>query len=147
MCGLQSSINLCAILASLSQHTIECITNNVITKNPEKIPPNLKKAIRYIRSHYTEKISLNELAFQCNVSKQQLIRYFKDAFHVTPAAYITNYKISRAKELLFNQPQLSIGEISDELGFDNQHYFSRVFMKETGETPSHYRYRTVHYSE
>lgn len=107
----------------------------------------MRKAIRYIRSHYTEKITLDELTSQCNVSKQQLIRYFKIAFHVTPSAYIRDYKISRAKELLFNQPQLSIGEISDELDFDNQHYFAKIFMKETGETPSHYRYRTVNYSE
>ena len=73
--------------------------------------------------------------------------YFKNAFNKTPINYITEYKISRAKELLYNQPHLTIGEISDELGFDNQHYFTRVFAKTTGESPSHYRYRTVHYKE
>lgn len=147
MCGLQSSIVLCSILAALSQHTIESVTTDSYIHQSKKVPDNLKKAIRYIRSNYTEKISLEELALHCNVSKQQLIRYFKTAFHQTPLIYITEYKINRAKELLFNQPQLTIGEISDELGFDNQHYFTRVFLKTTGETPSHYRYRTIHYSE
>ncbi len=146
-CGLQSSITLCSILSSLSQNTIEQVLTDNILKAPVRIPDNLKKAIRYIRSHYTESISLDDLALHCNLSKQQLIRYFKAAFHVTPVVYITEYKIARAKELLFYQPHLTIKEISDELGFDNQHYFTRVFIKTTGETPSDYRYRTTHFSE
>ena len=147
MCGLQSSIILCSILSALSQNMIEQVLSDNILNKPSKIPDNLKKAIRYIRSHYTEPISLSDLALHCNLSKQQLIRYFKTAFHVTPTVYITEYKIARAKELLFNQPHLTIKEISDELGFDNQHYFTRVFIKVSGETPSHYRYRTTHFKE
>lgn len=147
MCGLQSSNSLCSILSSLSQNTIDSVSTDVILKAPDKIPANLKKAIHYIRSHYTEKISLDELAVHCNVSKQQLIRYFHATFHCTPAAYITDYKISRAKELLFNQSHLTIKEISDELGFNNQHYFTKVFTKNTGETPSAYRHRTIYYQE
>ena len=147
MCGLQSSIILCDILASLSQNTIEEISTESYISPTTKVPDNLKKAIRYIRDHYTEQISLDCLAAHCNISTRQLIRYFKNAFNKTPINYITEYKISRAKELLYNQPHLTIGEISDELGFDNQHYFTRVFTKTTGESPSHYRYRTVHYKE
>jgi len=145
MCGLQSSICLCSILTTLSQYTIDSVYSNAILKAPEKIPDNLKKAIRYIRSHYAEKITLDELADYCNVSKQQLIRYFHATFHCTPVTYIIDYKISRAKELLFNHPHLTIKEISDELGFNNQHYFTKLFIKSTGESPSAYRYRTTHY--
>ena len=147
MCGLQSSIIVCTILASLSQNTIETVSSDHLLNEPERIPDNLKKALRYIRNHYTEPISLEALAKHCHLSKQQLIRYFKSAFHVTPIVYITNYKVTRAKDLLFNQPHLTIKEISDELGFDNQHYFARVFLKTTGETPSHYRQRTINYTE
>ena len=147
MCGLQSSISLCSILSTLSQNTIDDIASNIILKAPDTIPSNLKKAIRYIRSHYAENISLDELASECNVSKQQLIRYFHATFHCTPITYITDYKIARAKDLLFNQPHLTIKEISNELGFNNQHYFTKVFTKATGESPSTYRYRTTHYKE
>ena len=147
MCGLQSSIALCNILSALSQHTIEEVSTNAYVTSSNRVPDNLKRAIRYIRSNYTRKITLDDLASYCNVSKQQLIRYFKTAFHQTPIAYITEYKINHAKKLLFNQPQLTIGNISDELGYNNQYYFTRAFLKATGETPSHYRYRTVHYSE
>ena len=147
MCGLQSSIIVCNILSSLSQNTIECVSSDHLLKVPDKVPDNLKKALRYIRSRYTEPISLDDLANHCHLSKQQLIRYFKVAFQTTPVTYITDYKIARAKDLLFNQPHLTIKEISDELGFDNQHYFTRVFVKTTCETPSHYRYRTTHFTE
>lgn len=147
MCGLQSSIILCGILSTLSQNTIEEVSTESYIGSSPKVPDNLKKAIRFIRDHYTEQISLDDLTSHCNVSKRQLIRYFKAAFDKTPITYVTEYKISRAKELLYKQPQLTIREISDELGFDNQHYFTRVFSKLTGETPSHYRYRTVHYKE
>lgn len=147
MCGLQSSIIVCNILSSLSQNTIESVVSDHLLNSQEKVPDNLKKALRYIRKRYTEPISLDDLANHCHLSKQQLIRYFKSAFQTTPVAYITDYKIARAKDLLFNQPHLTIKEISDELGFDNQHYFTRVFVKSTGETPSHYRYRTTHFSE
>ncbi len=145
MRGLQSSIALCSILSSLSQDTIKNVSTENLLASADKVPNNLKKAILYIRSHYTEPISLSDLAIHCNLSKQQLIRYFKSAFQITPTVYITEYKVNRAKELLFNHPHLTIKEISDELGFDTQHYFTRVFLKTTGETPSHYRERTLHY--
>lgn len=147
MCGLQSSISLCSILSSLSQSTLETMPTDTTLNSSSQIPDNLKNAIRYIRSHYAEKISLEELSEHCHISKQQLIRYFHTTFHCTPIAYITDYKISCAKDLLFNQPHLTIKEISDELGFNNQHYFAKVFLKSTGETPSHYRERTLHYQE
>lgn len=149
MCGFQSSVALCSILSYLSQHTIEGLSTNINVHTNNEIPDNLKKAIRYIRNNYTKKITLDELALECNVSKQQVIRYFKSAFNQTPIAYITEYKINYAKELLFNQPQLPVGNISDELGFNNQHYFTKAFLKATGETPSHYRHRTItkHYNE
>ncbi len=143
--GMQSSINLCSILSSLSQNTIEAVTNGNLLNKSDTVPSNLKKAIQYIRSHYSQQLSLDDLARHCGVSKQQLIRYFKAAFHTTPIAYITDYKIARAKDLLFNQPHLTIKEISDELGFNNQHYFTKVFLKTTGESPSEYRHRISNY--
>ncbi len=143
--GMQSSINLCSILSSMSQHTIEAVSSGNLLNSPDAVPTNLKKAIQYIRSHYSQQLNLNDLSHHCGVSKQQLIRYFKAAFRTTPIAYITDYKVARAKDLLFNQPHLTIKEISDELGFNNQHYFTKVFIKTTGESPSEYRSRIAAY--
>lgn len=141
--ALGCSVALCSILTLLSHYTVKkCLSSSALHTAPA-VSKSLKLAISYIMRQYSTPISLSELAEYCNISKQQLIRCFKSELSTTPNKYITEYKISRAKELLFNHPQLSVGEISDELGFDNQHYFSKVFLKTAGETPSHYRSRTL----
>lgn len=145
-CFLQSSAALCEILIYLTNTTLSHIADNVSLENAVSIPYNLKKAVSYIRRHYTRNITLDDLARCCNVSKQQVTRYFKNAFNDTPINYSIKYKITKAKELIFSHPQLSMTEIAYELGFNDQHYFSRIFKKITGETPSHYKYRVHHYN-
>lgn len=144
--ALGCSISLCGILTLLSHYTVKkCLSSSALQTAPS-VSKSLRLAISYIMRQYSSPISLSELAEYCSISKQQLIRCFKSELSTTPNKYITEYKISRAKELLFNHPQLSVGEISDELGFDNQHYFSKVFFKTAGETPSHYRSRTLKFT-
>lgn len=147
MCKLQSSINLSSILSLISQLTIDSIFINSDIHTNITIPSNLKRAIGYITRHYSEQISLTDLSEYCSVSKQQLIRYFKQAFNTTPIDYINDYKLARAKELLFNSPTLLISEIASELGFSSQYYFTKLFTKKLGETPSAYRYRTRNYDK
>lgn len=144
-CFLQSSTALCEMLIYLTDNTLSSAVSNAELENEVSIPYNLKKAVAYIRRHYTRVITLDELADCCSVSKQQVTRYFKAAFNETPINYIIKYKITKAKELLFNYPQLTVTEIAYELGFSDQHYFSRIFKKISGETPSHYKYRVHHY--
>ena len=145
MCRLQASVSLCNLLLTISQKVINEILSNDKVNDAPVIPHKLGRAITYIANNFSDRISLDELADYCTISKSQLIRYFKQYFNKTPLEYITNYRISRAKELIFNYPGLSLKEISYELGFDNQHYFSRVFHKQTGETPIHYRNRVLNY--
>ena len=99
----------------------------------------LQKAVNYISKHYNEKITLDELAAYCNISKQQLTRQFKTNLQMTPMKYVTEFKLFRAKDLIFNQPELSIKEVSDMLGFDNQNYFSKVFARVFGQSPTEYK--------
>lgn len=144
-CFLQSSIALCSILSHLSQNTVSEFKDSYTGAGTSDIPVNLKRAIGYIRSNYSKQITLDDLSANCNVSKQQVIRYFKYAFNTTPINYVLDYKISKAKDYLLFQPQLTVKEIASELGFDNQHYFARIFKKITGETPSDYKYRVHNY--
>lgn len=147
MSRLMSSSRLSAILCELSENTVNLLLSEKRSIKGKTVPPKLKKAVEYIARHYSEKITLDEISAHCAVSKQQMIRYFRSAFGTTPSNYITEYKLSRAKELLFNNPQLTVKEISNELGFEDQHYFSRVFTKANGETPTQFRYRTLNYSK
>ena len=147
VCHLQASVILSAILAALSAKTEKRLLATPITVGTPRVPPKLKKALAYLASHPSEPVSPRDLARVSNVSPQQLVRYFRDAFGTTPVRYITEFKISRAKELLFYRTGLSVKEVARELGFDNQHYFSRVFTAVTGETPTTYRLRTWNYGK
>lgn len=145
MCGLESQVNLSHLLVYLSNITIKTLLLDTNIKNSTSIPDKLKKALNYIVINSNKQISLDELSEHCHISKHQLIRYFKNCMGTTPTNYIIDYKIARAKEMLFHHSPLSIKEISEELGFSNQYYFTKVFTKTTGETPSAYRSRTINY--
>ena len=99
----------------------------------------LDKVFSYIRLHAKESVSLDDLCAVCNFSKQHLIRVFSAEFGMTPKAYILAYRVNRAKEMFYRNPHLSVKEVADEMGFADQHYFTRLFVKIAGMTPSAYK--------
>jgi AraC-like DNA-binding protein len=131
----------CEILALLSKQTMKQLMSTDTDTDTIALPHTLKKAIWYIKQNHTKQISLDDLCRFCNISQAQLTRYFKKAFNTTPTQYITEFKIGRAREMLQNSPELSIKNVCGMLGFDDQHYFSRVFLKVCGETATEYRKR------
>lgn len=138
---------LCDLLICLSRLTVDEVQVSMTLQEETAIPAKLKQAVSYIINHTYKSISLEELSDYCGVSKQQMIRYFKNAFHTTPNAYITNYRLFKAKDFLCNSPSLSIKEIASELGFSSQYYFTAVFKKTFQESPSEYRHRVTHSAE
>jgi AraC family transcriptional regulator len=95
-------------------------------------------ATDYIYSFYHREISLDELAGVSCLSKFHFLRLFKLAFNKTPHQFITEVKISQAKQLL-KKSSLEINMISKYLGFQNASSFSRVFYQHTGRYPSQFR--------
>lgn len=114
---------------------------------PGGMPPALRRAVLYIRQHRSEKISLSDLCRECALSSQQMIRYFRAFFRTTPNGYILEYKMNKAKELLVNTPDLSVKEVAAELGYDDACYFSRVFTRCCGTSPTAYRTRVLQFDE
>lgn len=112
-----------------------------------RVSVNLRRAVGFIRANYKEKLSLSDLCRAAAVSPQQMIRYFKDELSTTPVRYINEVKIDRAKELFLTHPDLSTSEIASELGFSDPHYFSRLFKKLSGETPTECRKRILSFDE
>lgn len=99
----------------------------------------LDTALRYIRMHYSDSITLSALSEICGISEQRLIRLFKQETGSTPLQYINDYRLSHAQMIIRNNTELSISEVAYEAGFDNPNYFSRLFQKKTGRTPSGFR--------
>lgn len=74
----------------------------------------MQKFLQYINEHYSEDISLDKLAASANVSKSECLRCFKESIQITPYKYLTEYRLSKAAELLKNTDE-SIGNIADSL--------------------------------
>lgn len=101
----------------------------------------VEQAKRYVQSHYTEKLTLTDIADALNISYGHLSNTFKKFTNVTLSDYIASVKIDHAKELI-DTHQYLMYEISDMLGFDNPYYFSKVFKKITGISPREYENRS-----
>lgn len=113
--------------------------NRQTSKSPES-PKEIVEAIRtYILTHYTEEISLEELAAQFQFSSAYLRRIFKQFTQYTPSQYLTHLRIDEAKRLLLTNPEMNISAIGRLVGYQDQYYFSRIFKKCTGMYPTEYR--------
>ncbi len=92
----------------------------------------------YIRDHYAEELSMQDVARVMNYSDAYFCKLFKQCFKVNFSAYLNEYRISRAKELL-QTTRLNVREVSVACGYSDANYFARVFKRVTGMTPSEFR--------
>lgn len=99
----------------------------------------LKQAIDFIDGHYMdEEISLNRVAHAANVSANHFSALFSQNMGQTFIEYLTSLRMDKAKELLRCTSKRS-SEIAGEVGYKDAHYFSYLFKKTQGMTPSEYR--------
>jgi AraC-like DNA-binding protein len=97
----------------------------------------VKKALGII-NHQEGRITVGELADQMYVSKDYLRHLFLDRSPLSPLRYIISAKIEKAKTLLATS-NLTISQISVESGFESVYYFSRIFKRVTGYSPSEFK--------
>lgn len=111
------------------------LTMNFSTTMQSRIIP----AIEYLHAHYTEEISAKTLGELCYMSETHMYRLFKKVTGKTPVEYKNGLRIKEACTLL--RDGNTISEISDILGFESVFYFSRMFKKYKGVSPSVYASR------
>ncbi|MBQ4526757.1 MAG: helix-turn-helix transcriptional regulator [Clostridia bacterium] len=125
----------------LESFLISLIREHEIPEPGSKIPvkknPGIYAVYQYITENYNTKITLDNLCFLFAVNKTSLCRDFRQEFGITVLGYINSLKIREAKSLL-RSGNYSHTEISEKLGFASIHYFSRMFKKHTGQSPSEY---------
>ncbi len=124
-----------------SMHIVELLTELIL--NAQSLTPYgaeeyLLRAASYLEAHYREKLTLNTLSEYLSVSKYHLQRQFKAHFGVTPAQYLTNLRINRAKELL-RTTAIPVYEICEQIGMENPSYLIKLFRDHEGMTPYAYR--------
>ncbi|WP_233219214.1 AraC family transcriptional regulator [Adhaeribacter arboris] len=94
--------------------------------------------MQYIKENITAKLEVDKLSEQACMSRANFFRKFKEQFGYTPADYILQERLRLAKKYLQN-PFNSITQVCFMAGFQNLHYFIRVFKKVTGNTPKAYQ--------
>lgn len=112
------------------------------------IKDEIKKEIRYktqliqavkeyIDENYFEDIGLEFLSEKFSISKYKMIRQFELAYNTTPIHYLKRVRILHSLSLLWEDK--SIEEVAKAVGFSTRNYFSKVFKKNIGISPSNYK--------
>ena len=105
------------------------------------INPSLRRCVDYIKSNYSNKLCLDEIAEAANISVSYMHKLFKKTFNKTPLEYITEIRIQKAKYLLVST-RLKISNISEKVGFDSITNFYITFKANTGISPGTFRKNT-----
>ena len=92
----------------------------------------------FFRRNYSQPIGVEDAARHAGVSRSSLYRAFEMDFGCSPSEYLTRCRLSRARQLL-SHSALSVSQVAASVGFDDPLYFSRVFKRETGLSPSAFR--------
>ncbi len=104
---------------------------------PDRGEESIKRALSYIYSHYSEKISVADIAKASFMSRNSLFRHFKASFGRTPLDVLVDQRLTAAAALL--EKDMSITEVSSASGFASSSYFIKSFRDRFGKTPGEYR--------
>lgn len=113
---------------------------NISTKKDEHENHLVRQAQEYIQENYQKDLSLDALSKELDISPYYFSKLFKEETGSNFVEYLTNLRMSRAKELLKEESR-SMKEICMEVGYSDPNYFSRIFKKNVGLTPTEYRER------
>ncbi|AGC69605.1 Two component transcriptional regulator, AraC family [Thermoclostridium stercorarium subsp. stercorarium DSM 8532] len=114
------------------------ITAKINNYNNKSIKLILRNALEYIHQHYSEQLTLNDVAEHVYVSPSYLSRMFKKELGKNFVDYLNGLRIEKAKELLMD-PKYKTYEVAEIVGIPDAHYFSRLFKKYEGLSPTEYR--------
>lgn len=98
----------------------------------------IQEAVRYIRHHYAEDVSLDMVAQYVGMSTSWVSRRFSQECGCSIPQYLLDVRIERAKQLLI-ETDMHVFEVAQAVGMENSRYFGSLFRKETGMTPKAYR--------
>ncbi|MCR5805807.1 MAG: AraC family transcriptional regulator [Oscillospiraceae bacterium] len=99
---------------------------------------SMKSMIAFIDKHYTEKISLEDIATAGLVSKRTCGNLFERFLYISPMKYLNEQRLKHSIELL-RETDMTITEIALAVGFSGASYYAEAFRRETGKSPTEYR--------
>ena len=111
-------------------------TENELEKKVDML--ELKNMISFIHTQHEKKITLNQIAKAGMVSRSKCCILFREHLSLSPIQYLTKYRLEKSKKLLINH-SLTVSEIAQECGFSSSSYFTELFHREIGITPTIFR--------
>lgn len=112
------------------------ITKEIISVKGERL---INKTLAYIEQHIDRPISLDEVAQNAGRSRSSISHSFKNILGKSFSKVVIEAKLSKAEEYFKNTPNLSIEEVAFKLGYKDPLYFSRLYKKNRGISPSQYK--------
>ena len=99
----------------------------------------VKQIVTYLNEHYSQKISLDQIAHNMYLSPVYISKIFKEETGESPINYLIKIRLKKAKDTLENSRNGSIKSIANSVGYDDVYHFSKLFKKYYGMSPQNYR--------
>ncbi|MGG6310658.1 response regulator transcription factor [Paenibacillus macerans] len=140
-----------ALRAGVVDYLLKPIDKNEIASLLERVRgelPNVsdseytchaRRILAYMEIHFRKDLSLDHLADLMNLHPNYISSLFKKETGHTFVNYLNMMRIQEARRLLTTKSDLPVSAIGQQVGYDNKHYFAKVFKKYTGTTPGAYR--------
>lgn len=109
------------------------------TRSMAGYSPNVRSMLTYVQFNLAENISLEAIAQQLGANASYLSSQFNREVGKSLPEYVSEKRVAEAKRLLRGRTHLPVGQIAAAVGFSDVNYFTKVFKKKTGQTPSAYR--------
>lgn len=134
---LELQSELCLLVRELS---ILC-THTGINESDEMSA--MKQMLHFIQDHYTEKITVSDIASSAMICRNQCFRLFQQLMKMTPQQYLTRYRINKSIEIMNSRN--GFAEIAQSCGFCSQSHYTKAFKALYGMTPKQYQLKKIAY--
>ncbi len=134
--ALLAKAELCRLWAALDGEFRRVRDEGGVPAHP-KIISRIKYALVYMEENYREKLTLDQIAASCSISRSEFCRCFKQLMHQTPFDYLMQLRIRKSLPLLV-EGGMSMTEISAAVGFSGPSYYAEVFRRYMDTTPTGY---------
>jgi two-component system response regulator YesN len=134
LAGIEPIEEICAWIVKV----LDTFVDEVYATRETRTLPVIRQAVRYIKEHFREELTLDDVAQAVHFSPYYVSRLFKEELGMNFIEYLTRIRIDEAKRMLLETNQ-TVSEIAVYVGYQDPSYFTKVFKKMEGRTPTQFR--------
>jgi AraC-like DNA-binding protein len=127
------------IIILLSRHFAHTFSSAPIVREMNAKENVIDQAVVFLENHFDKNLSIAEIADAVCLSAGRLAHVFRDTMGMSLIDYLTQIRLDHARQLLLNNPSMSISAIAFETGFHDPSYFARIFKKSYKTSPASFR--------